>query len=376
VDLKLTETQEVLRQTARTFLAAEFPPSLVRELEHTELGHSPEIWRKLAEMAWTALPFPGEYDGLDGSLTDVAVVAEELAQAASLTPYIPTILGGLAVQRTGSEGLKDRLLPGISSGSVVMSVALVEASGSYEPEHINLAATKRGDGYVLKGTKLFVEYARAANELVCAARTDSSADAASGITLFVVPADAPGVSITQLKVIGGDAQSEVVFSDVEVSADRVLGVAGEGWDTVAWMLDVARALSSMELVGIAQRALDMTVDYVGYREAFGRPIGSFQAVHHHCANMAMLLEGARWSTYEALWQLDKGMDATYQCAAAKAAASTAGREVTMMSHQLHGGIGYMEEFDLQLYSRRAKGLELRWGTPDQMFLKVADTLGV
>jgi alkylation response protein AidB-like acyl-CoA dehydrogenase len=376
VDLSLTETQEVLRRTARDFLGSEFPSYLVRELEHTELGHSREIWAKLAEMAWTALPFSSEHEGLDSSLMDVAVVVEELAQAAALTPYVPTMLAGLAVQRSGSEDLKGRLLPGITDGSTVATIALVESSGSYEPEHINLTATRTGDAYVLNGTKLFVEYAAAADELVCVARTSSDGAATEGITLFVVPADTPGVEMTSLKVIGGDAQSEVVFSDVEISADRVLGVEGEGWETVEWLLNVARALSSMELVGIAQRALDMTVDYVGYREAFGRPIGTFQAVQHHCANMAMLLEGARWSTYEALWKLDEDLDAAYQCAAAKAAASTAGRDVTMMSHQLHGGIGYMEEFDLQLYSRRAKGLELRWGTPDQMFLKVADTLGV
>ena len=120
----------------------------------------------------------------------------------------------------------------------------------------------------------------------------------------------------------------------------------------------------------------MTLDYVGYREAFGRPIGSFQAVHHHCANMAMLLEGARWAAYEAVWRLSEGLDASFQAASAKAAANTAGREVTMMAHQLHAGIGYMEEFDLQFYSRRAKGWELKWGTPDQMYLKVADGIGL
>ena len=377
MDLKLTETQEELKQTVRDFLASEFPSWLVRQLEQDGTGHSPEVWGKITEMAWTALPFGSEHDGLDGSLMDVAVVAEELAQAAALTPYVPTLLAGLAVQCAGSDQLKDRFLRGICDGSIVMSVAFVEAAGSYEPQHVHLSASKRGDNYVLNGTKLFVEQATAADELICVARSsENGADATSGITLFVVPTDAPGVSVESLAVIGGDPQSEVIFADVEVSADRVLGVVGEGWATVEWLLEVARTLASMELVGFAQRALDMTVDYVGYREAFGRPIGSFQAVQHHCANMAMAVEGARWATYEALWLLDEGKDAAYQSAAAKAAANIAGREVTMMAHQLHGGIGYMEEFDLQLYSRRAKGWELKWGTPDQMFLEVAATLGV
>jgi alkylation response protein AidB-like acyl-CoA dehydrogenase len=120
----------------------------------------------------------------------------------------------------------------------------------------------------------------------------------------------------------------------------------------------------------------MTVDYVGYREAFGVPIGSFQAVHQRCADMAIALEGARWATCEAIWRLDEGLDATYLASAAKAIADRAGREVTMSAHLLHAGIGYMEEFDLQFYSRRAKGWELKWGTPDQMYLKVMDSLEI
>ena len=376
MDLSLSDTQEMLRQSARDFLASQFPSSLVRRLERDELGYSPEVWQQMAGLSWTAAPFPEQYEGLDGSLLDVAVVTEELAQAAALTPYVPTLVAALTILRTGSAEQKARLLPGICDGSRLMSVALVEPSGSYEPQGIQLTATQRDDGYVLNGTKLFVEYANSANELICVARTQSGSDQSTGITLFVVPADADGISMESLQVIGGDRQCEVVFSDVVVAAENVLGDIDDGWATVAWMLDVARALASIELVGFAQRALDMTLDYVGYREAFGRPIGSFQAVHHHCANMAMLLEGARWAAYEAVWRLSEGLDASLQAASAKAAANTAGREVTMMAHQLHAGIGYMEEFDLQFYSRRAKGWELKWGTPDQMYLKVADGIGL
>lgn len=376
MDLKLSEIQESLKESARRFLASEFPTSLVRQIERDTLGYSPEIWRQMSDLSWMAAPFAGEYGGLDGSLLDVAVITEELAQAAALTPYVPTIVAGLVIQRVGSQAQKDRFLRAVCENGVEMSVALVEPTGTYEPAGVNLAATRRGDGYVLNGTKLFVEYANAAKELICVARTRSGPDAAVGITLFIVPTDAHGITRESLKVIGGDQQSEVVFTNVEVSADRVLGVVDEGWTTVEWMLNIARSLASMEQVGFAQRALDMTVDYVGYREAFGVPIGSFQATHHRCADMAIALEGARWATYEAIWRLDEGLDATYLASAAKAIADRAGREVTMSAHLLHAGIGYMEEFDLQFYSRRAKGWELKWGTPDQMYLKVADSLGI
>ena len=377
MDLSLNETQEMFKRTARDFLAAEFPTNLVRQIESDGRGYSPEVWQKMAELGWLSVPFPEQWGGLDGSLLDVAVLAEEMAQAAALSPYLSTLLSGLLILRAGSDAQKERFLPRIAAGELIVSTALVEASGSYEAEGIQLSAAARGDGYVLSGTKLFVEYASAAQELICVARTRSgAADATSGISLFVVPADAPGVTIENLKVIGGDLQCEVVFDDVEVTKDRLGGQLHGAWPSVEWLLDVARALAAVELVGFGQKALDMTVDYIGYREAFGRPIGSFQAAQHHCANMAIWLEGPRCAAYEAAWRLSRGLDARFHAAVAKVSASNAGREVTVLAHQLHGGIGYMAEFDLHFYSRRAKGWELKWGTPDQMLRKVADCAGL
>lgn len=376
MDLSLSETQEMFKQAAREFLAAEFPTSLVRQIERDERGYSPDVWQKMSDLGWLRVPFPALYGGLDGSLLDVAVIAEEMAQAAALSPYLTALLSGLLIMREGDEALRKRFLPGIASGELIVSTALVEPSGSYDATGIQLAAVAQGSGYVLNGTKLFVEYANAARELICIARTQRDVSAEAGVSLFIVPADAPGVMIENLNVIGGDRQCEVVFNNVRIGNDRIVGSLHQAWPSVAWWLDVARALASVELVGFGQKALDMTVDYIGYREAFGRPIGSFQAAQHHCANMATSLEGARWSAYEAVWRLSKGLDATFHAAVAKASASNASREVTILAHELHGGIGYMTEFDLHFYSRRAKGWELKWGTPDQMFLKVAASAGL
>jgi len=377
MDLSLSETQEMFKRTARDFLAAEFPTSLVRQIESDGRGYSPEVWQKMAELGWLSVPFPEQWGGLDGSLLDVAVLAEEMAQAAALSPYLSTLLSGLLILRAGNDAQKERFLPRIAGGELIVSTALIEPSGSYEAEGIQLSAVARGDGYVLNGTKLFVEYASAAQELICVARTQSgAADATVGISLFIVPTDAPGVTIENLKVIGGDRQCEVVFDNVEVTKDRLVGQLHGAWPSVEWLLDVARALAAVELVGFGQKALDMTVDYIGYREAFGRPIGSFQAAQHHCANMAIWLEGPRCAAYEAAWRLSQGFEARFHAAVAKVSASNAGREVTMLAHELHGGIGYMAEFDLHFYSRRAKGWELKWGTPDQMLREVADCTGL
>ena len=377
MDLSLSETQEMFKRTARDFLAAEFPPSLVRQIENDGCGYSPEVWQKMAELGWLSVPFPEQWGGLDGSLLDVAVLAEEMAQAAALSPYLSTLLSGLLILRAGSDAQKERFLPRIAAGELIVSTALVEPSGSYEAEGVQLSAVARGDGYVLNGIKLFVEYASAAHELICVARTQNGIpDATAGVSLFIVPADAPGVRIENLKVIGGDRQCEVVFDNVDVTKDRLVGELHGAWPSVEWLLDVARVLAAVELVGFGQKALDMTVDYIGYREAFGRPIGSFQAAQHHCANMAIWLEGPRGAAYGVAWRLSKGLDAGFHAAVAKVSASNAGREVTILAHQLHGGIGYMAEFDLHFYSRRAKGWEIKWGTPDQLLRKVADCAGL
>lgn len=375
MDLSLSDTQEMFKQAAREFLAAECPSSLLREIESDTRGYSPDLWRKMSELGWLGVPFPAQCGGLDGSLLDVAVLAEEMAQAASLSPYLSTLLSGLLILRDGTDAQKARFLPRLAAGDLIVSTALLEPSGSYDAEGVALEAVARGDRFVLNGTKLFVEYASAAEELICVARTERDSSGEDGISVFVVPAAAPGVTIENLRVIGGDRQCEVVFKDVEVDNDRLLGPLHRAWPGVAWLLDVARAFAAVELVGFGQKALDMTVDYIGYREAFGRPIGSFQAAQHHCANMAMSLEGARWAAYEAVWRLSQGLDARFHAAVAKASASNAGREVTMLAHELHGGIGYMAEFDLHFYSRRAKGWELKWGTPDELFLKIADYAG-
>ena len=175
MDLSLSETQEMFKQTARDFLAAEFPTSLVRQIEGDVRGYSPEIWKKMAELGWLGVPFPEQWGGLGGSLLDVAVLAEELAQAAALSPYVSTLLSGLLLLREGNDAQKERFLPRIATGDLIVSTALIEPSASYEPAGIQLEAVAAGDGYVLNGTKLFVEYASAAQELICVARSRSDA---------------------------------------------------------------------------------------------------------------------------------------------------------------------------------------------------------
>jgi 3-oxocholest-4-en-26-oyl-CoA dehydrogenase beta subunit len=254
-----------------------------------------------------------------------------------------------------------------------VTTALTEPSGVYDPAGIEAKATAQGDKYIIDGTKLFVTDAHVANYMIVAART-TPGKTAKGISLFIVDAKSPGIKVTQLKTIASDKQCEVVFNKVAVPQKNLLGKLNQGWTIVERMLQLAAAGKCAEMVGGAQQVLEMTVEYAKQRIQFGKPIGSFQAVQHHCANMATDVEGSRFITYEAAWMLSENMPCTKEVAMAKAWVSDAYRRVVSLGHQVHGGIGFTKDHDMQLYFRRAKAGEVLFGDGDYHREKVAQAL--
>lgn len=362
MDLGLSEVQQMLRNSAQEFLSRECPLTLVREMEADPRGYTDGLWRQLVSLGWTGLVMPEQYGGTAGSFLDLAVLLEEMGRALVPGPFFATVvLGGLTVLDAGAEAQKRDILPRISAGELTMTLALTEPSASYEPWGIETAAVRQGDSYVLSGVKLFVPDAHVAGLLVVAARTAAGPDPARGVTLFLVPAGSPGLTLTSLNIISSDKLSEVALDQVRVPASAVLGQAGEGWPVVRRALQRAVAGKCMEMVGGAGAVLNMTVEYVKQRTQFGRPVGSFQAVQHHCANMATDVEGSRNIAYQAAWRVSEGLPADREASMAKAWVSEAYQRVCTMAHQCHGAIGFTEEHDLQLYTRRAKVLELTYG---------------
>ncbi len=372
MDLALTEAQQMLKRLTRDLLEREFPPTLARDLEHDERGHSPEVWRKMVETGLVNAAFPREYGGAGGSLTDLAVIFDEMGRGLYTGPFFATVaLGGLALLYAGSEEQRHGIIPTVAQGQALLSLALLEETGKYAPESIRLEARARGDHFVLSGVKLFVEYANVADFILCAARTGPETE---DISLFLVPASSPGVTIAPLDTIGGDKQSEVTFDDALVPARSVIGEVGGAWPHLRRALDVATALTCMQMAGMAEKVLERTVDYVKMRVQFGRPIGSLQAVQHHCADMAINCDGATLAAQEAVSRLAQGLPARREIAMAKAFCSRACQFVTLTAHQLHGGVGFMQEFDLQMYTRQMQGMALRLGTVDDHLEVVADEL--
>jgi len=374
MDLGLSEAQQMLKNSAQEFLEAECPDTYVREMEDDERGYTAEMWQKLAEQGWLGLIIPEKYGGVELEFQDLIILLEEMGRHMLPGPYFSTVvMGGMSIMEAGTEDQKQEYLPRIAEGQIIVTLALNEPSGRWDAEGIQLTADKSGDGYVLNGTKLFVPNAHVSDNLVVAARTGEED---TDISLFIVSSQAKGVTQNLLKTIASDRQSEVVFEKVEVPSSALLGEKNAGWATIEKVLQWGAIGKCAEMSGGGQEVLDMTVEYAKQRTQFGRPIGTFQAIQHHCANMATDVEGAKFITYQAAWKLSEGLPAEREVAMAKAWVSEAYRRVCALGHQSHGAIGFTKEHNMQLYSRRAKAAELAFGDADLHLERVAEIIGL
>jgi len=362
MDFGFSEEQDMLRESARQFLETECPISYVREMMEDPTGYSEEQWKKMADLGWTGLIFPETYGGAGLNMVDLVVVLEEMGRTVMPGPFFATvILGGMAIDLAGSDAQKQRYLPGICDGSLKATMAHVEESGRWDAAGIAMPAKKAGTSYALSGTKLFVHDAHNADVLVVPARTGGKGE--KGITLFLVDAKQPGVQITLLKTMDQTRKlCAVTFDDVTVGKGAVLGKVNQGWAVLEGVLDRAKVALCAEMCGGAQRVLDMSVEYAKVREQFGRPIGSFQAIQHKCANMMVQVESSKSATYYAAWAVANDVPEAHLAASmAKAYCSDAYRAVSAEGIQVHGGIGFTWEHDMHLYFKRAKGSEVAFG---------------
>ena len=375
MDLRLNEDQELIKRTARDFLKSECPMDLIRDLENHPKGYPEDLWHKMAEMGLMGVAFPEEYGGTGQGFLELCVLIEEQGRACLPSPFFSTVvLCGLPIARFGTEAQKREYLGAIVSGSRILAYAEAEPGGSWDASRIELAATSAGNGYVLEGKKLFVPYAHVADDFLVATRTGGSG--ATGITLLLVDAKSPGITCKPLQTIGGNRQHEVSFHRVAVPEGQVLGQRDRGDEIHRAIHQWGAAAKCAEMVGGAQRVLEMSVAYAHDRVQFGRPIGTFQAIQHHCANMAVDVDGSRFIAYEAIWRLSEGLDAAAEVAMAKAWVSDAYQRVCTLAHQIHGAIGFTKEHAMQIYFRHAKASELAFGDGDYHREQVARKLGL
>lgn len=357
MDLTLTDDQRLIQSTARELLdsRAAVAAAGARGIADDPAGYSARFWKEIVELGWTGLAFPEEYGGVGEGFLELCLVVEELGRARVPAPLVPSAACcGMPILRYGTQTQRAEWLGAIARGQVMSYVAVGD-----------VLAERSGDGFVLDGEASFVPYADAAGQLLVTARHRG------GPIAVLVDAAAPGVGCERLDVIA-DPMYRVRFEHAAAPGARVLG----GADVVAAITTYGTAAVCAEMVGGAQGVLDMTVAYAREREQFGKPIGAFQAVGHHCADMAIDVLASRFIAYEAIWRLAGGLDATMELSLAKAWVSDAYQRVCALGHQVHGAIGFTAEHDLHYFSRHAMASALAFGDAGFHTERVAANLGI
>jgi alkylation response protein AidB-like acyl-CoA dehydrogenase len=371
VNFAFNEEQEELRKTVRQFLEAKSSEATVRELMDTETGFDPAVWQQMGEqLGLQGLIVPEEFGGSGYGYIELVVVLEEMGRALLCAPFFSTVaLAANTLIHSGDEAAKSNYLPGIASGETIATVAFTEENGRWDEAGITATATADGDTFKLNGTKMYVLDGHTANLLIVAARTDA------GVTLFAVDGDAPGVTRTPLATMDQTRkQAKVELAD---ASGRLIGTDGGGWAVLERVLDLAAVALAAEQVGGAQFVLEMAVQYAKDRVQFGRPIGSFQAIKHKCADMLLEVESAKSAAYYAGWAASELNDELPSVASlAKAYCSEAYFHAAAENIQIHGGIGFTWEHPAHLYFKRAKSSELLFGDPTYHRELLAQRIGI
>ncbi|MCU0269344.1 MAG: acyl-CoA/acyl-ACP dehydrogenase [Acidimicrobiales bacterium] len=371
MNFAFSEEQEELRNIVRQFLDAKSSETAVREQMETERGYDPEVWSQMAEqLGLQSLIIPEDFGGQGFGYVELIVVLEEMGRALLCAPYFSSVvLAANTLLQSGDDAAKAAYLPGIASGETVATLAFTEPNGRWDESGVELTATQDGGAWKLTGTKMFVLDGHTANLVLVAARTGK------GVSLFAVDGDAAGLTRTALATMDQTRkQAKLEFAGVE---GRLVGEEGAGWDVLSTVLDLAAVALAAEQVGGAQKCLDMSVEYAKVRVQFGRPIGSFQAIKHKCADMLLEVESAKSAAYYAGWCAAEMNDELPAVASlAKAYCSEAYFHAAAENIQIHGGIGFTWEHPAHLYFKRAKSSELLFGDPTYHRELLAQRIGI
>jgi alkylation response protein AidB-like acyl-CoA dehydrogenase len=361
----LNEEQSMLKDAAKSWVQDKSPVTAFRKMRDSgvEIGYDAAAWNEMAEMGWAGVIIPEEYGGSNFGYLSMGLILEELGRTLTASPLLVSGLAAAsALVLGGSDAQKSEWLTKIAEGTAVGALA-VDEGPHHAPEKVALAATKSGAGYKLNGEKHFVLEGLAATVLIVSARTSGKPGDKDGITLFVVPADAKGISRKRLALADSRGAANITFKDVEVGADAVLGQADKGWEILEKTLDRARAGLAAEMLGAAVQAFETTLDYLKVRVQFGQVIGSFQALQHRAAKMFTDLELARSAVEAALTAIDNDSpDVPELVSLAKAKMGDTFHLVSNEMVQMHGGIGMTDAHDAGFYLKRARAAEAAFGS--------------
>lgn len=375
----LTEEQAMLKEQASTWVREQAPVSRFREMRDsgTEKGFDEATWRAIADLGWCGIIIPEEYGGAGMDYATFGVVLEQTGRGLTASPlFASCLVGASALLLAGNDEQKRNWLPKIASGDAIVTLA-VDEGPHHNPAQVAMSAKKSGDGYTLDGEKVFVMEGATADALVVAARTSGNAGDTGGISLFLVPGDAKGVTRKRIKTVDSRGWADISFDNVSVGGDALLGAEGEGYDALDAVLDRARAGLAAEMLGTGAEAFDRTLEYLKTRVQFGQVIGSFQSLGHRAATHFMNMELSRSCVEAALVAIDEGADNVPMMASlAKCTIGDFLHDMTNDMIQMHGGIGMTDEFDAGFFIKRARVTETAFGNQSFHRKRYASACGI
>ena len=372
MDFGLTETQELIRTSAREFLADRSDPAIVRAVASGDTEAITELWKEVVDLGWPALAISEEYGGAGLTFSDLAVLLEELGASLAPTPVVESAVTSWVLERFGPESIKSDLLPQIATGDILITPAIVESNASWNANSARVAATKSGSSLVITGEKRFVSFAEQATHALTLVRTDDDEPA-----LVVIPIwKAAAVEQTPLDHVSGVPVFSLAFNEVEIPETSVIATGEDAIKATEELVAAGGVARAAQLAGLGKAVLDATVEYTANREQFGRPVGSFQAVQHHLAEMAIAAKQVNHLVHSAAWSFSQDGYSVERAAQAKIAASDKISKLCWTAHQCHGAIGFTWEHDLHLYTRRALAWKTDYGDSAFHKSKLANAMGL
>ncbi|MCC8983186.1 acyl-CoA dehydrogenase family protein [Bradyrhizobium acaciae] len=355
--LVLTEEQSMLRESARGLISDKAPVAHLRGLRDSKdaTGFSRDLWKTFAEMGFSGLLVPDQFGGSGLGCVEAGIVMEEIGRTLMPSPFLSTsVLAASALSRGGSEAQKAQHLPKIADGSLLAALAIDEGA-KHRPLQTKLQATRAGNGFKLSGDKAFVVDGHTADLLIVAARSAGSAGDKNGLTLFLVDPKARGIAVERTAMVDSHNAARIVFDNVEVNADSVLGEVDQGLGLLEGVLNIGRGAVASEMVGLSDEVFGRTVAYLKERKQFGKAIGEFQALQHRAAELYIDIEITRAAVLKALQALDTDIGkAATAVAVAKARAGTTATLAVQEGVQMHGGMGMTDQFDIGFFMKRAR----------------------
>ncbi len=380
MDFGFTDEQNLLRESVRRLMQKHAPPEYVRQHDRERI-YPEELYQACAEAGLIGLPFPEEFGGAGGSLLDMTIVAEEIARVSAdlVMAYTGNIFCGLNLLRKASDEQKRHWLPKLIKGEIKLSISMSEPDAGSDIGAMRTSAVRDGNQWVINGQKIWASMAGAKNNVISLyVKTDPKAHYRQGMSLFLVDNDAPGLTLRKLDMLGRRATGtyELIFDNVRVPPDRLVGGENKGWEVVMSGLQVERAASCAGNVGAAQGVVDLALQYAKDRKQFGRPIGTNQAMAHMLADMQTEVEAARTLMWRAAWLVSTGQDALREITMAKLFTSEVYVKIANQGMQVLGGFGYCEEFDMSRLYRDARAATIAAGTSQIQRNLIANLMGL